>query len=64
MQYYLKASPQISNSAEKIEGAVPHGYEGVLAEEDGLRSVGWLGELGKYYSSHTSLRNKARYCVG
>ena len=48
-------SPQVSDPAEKVEGAVPHGDEGVLAEEDGLRPVGRLGELGKYDARHAGL---------
>ena len=49
------SSPQISNPAEKVEGSIPHGYEGVLTEENGLCPVGWLGELGKHDPSHTGL---------
>ena len=36
-------------------GAVPEGYEGVLAEEDGLRPHGRLRELREHDPSHARL---------
>ena len=49
-------SPEVSDPAHEVHGAVPDGDQGVLAEQDGLRPHGRLGELGKHDSSHARLK--------
>ena len=49
-------SPEVSDPAHEVHGAVPDGDQGVLAEEDGLGPHGRLGELGKHDSRHAGLK--------
>ena len=55
MRLYQVCWLQVCHPAEQVECPVPHGDQGVLAEQDGLGPVGRLGELGKYYPSYTGL---------
>ena len=48
--------PQVPNPADKVVRPIAQGDEGVLAEQDGLRPHGGLGELGKHYPCHTGLK--------
>ena len=50
-----RCPPHVPDPAEKVVGAVPERDEGVGAEEDGLRSVGRLCELGEHDASHARL---------
>ena len=47
--------PHVPDPAEEVVGAVPECDEGVRAEEDRLRSVGRLRELGEHDARHTRL---------
>lgn len=47
--------PHVPDPAEEVVGAVPERDEGVRAEEDRLRSVGRLRELGEHDARHTRL---------
>ena len=39
--------PQVCHPAQQVECSIPHGDQGILAEEDGLGPVCRLCELGK-----------------
>ena len=52
----LPPSPEVSDPAHEVHGAVPDGDQGVLAEQDGLGPHGRLGELGKHDSRHARLK--------
>ena len=55
MALYQMGWPQVCHPTEKVEDAVPHGDQGGPAEDDGLPSVSWLGELGEDDASHAGL---------
>ena len=60
-QLYLKilrlvSLPQVSYPTHQVEGAISHRDQGIFAEQQGFRPVGWLGEFGKNNSGHTRLK--------
>ena len=59
--FKINLVPEIPYPTDEEEGGVPEGDESVLAEEDGLRPHGGLGELGEYNSRHASLKEIASY---
>ena len=58
--YYV---PHVADPAEEVVGAVPERDEGVRAEEDRLRSVGRLRELGEHDARHTRLDKSEIVCT-
>ena len=57
-QCLLEYSPHIPNPAGEVVWPVPHGDQGVGAEEDCLRPVCRLGELGEHYPRHAGLEHR------
>ena len=55
--------PQVPHPAQQVEGAVPHGDEGLVAEEDGLAAVRGLGELGEHDARHAGLDEDAEHAL-
>ena len=49
--------PQITDATDEVETAVVEGDERILTEQDRLRAVGRLCELGKHYSCHARLKH-------
>ena len=53
---YQVGGPQVPHPAQQVKCPISHGDQGIFAEQDGLASVGRLGELGKHYPCHTGLK--------
>ena len=60
---YEMCWPQVPHPAQQVEGAVPHGDEGLVAEEDGLAAVRGLGELGEHDAGHAGLDEDAEHAL-
>ena len=51
-------SPHVPYPAREVIRAVPQGDQGVGAEQDCLRPVGRLGELGEHDARHAGLEHR------
>ena len=49
------AQPEVADPAAEVEAAVPETDDGILTEQDCLRSVRRLRELGEHYAGHARL---------
>ena len=56
---YQPSGPQVCQSDQEVEGAIPHGDQGILTEHDRLSPAGGFGELGKHNAGKTGLETES-----